>query len=107
MNRITYNRLVRNKIPQIIEADDKEVIYEILSTDDYMTMLDDKLGEEMMEYQDSKDVEKLADILEVVYSIARLKGVSSSELEAMRQKKAEQKGDFSDKIFLKEVIIKI
>lgn len=107
MNRITYNRLVRNKIPQIIEADDKEVIYEILSTDDYMTMLDDKLGEEMMEYQDSKDVEKLADILEVVYSIARLKGVSRSELEEMRQKKAEQKGDFSDKIFLKEVIIKI
>ena len=103
MNRITYNRLVRNKIPQIIEADDKEVVYEILSTDDYMT----KLGEEMMEYQDSKDVEKLADILEVVYSIARLKGVSCSELEAMRQKKAEQKGDFSDKIFLKEVIIKI
>ena len=39
MNRITYNRLVRNKIPQIIEADDKEVVYEILSTDDYMTCL--------------------------------------------------------------------
>ncbi len=106
MNKITYNRLVRNKIPHIIEADDKEVVYEVLSTDDYMTMLDEKLIEEMMEYQDSKDSEKLADILEVVYTIARLKGVSSSELEDMRKQKAEQKGDFSEKIFLKEVIIK-
>lgn len=106
MNKITYNRLVRNKIPYIIEADDKKVVYEILPTDDYITMLDDKLIEEMTEYQDSKDVEKLADILEVIYTIARLNGVSSAELEDMRKEKVEQKGDFSDKIFLKEVIIK-
>lgn len=105
MAKITYNKLVRNKIPQIIEADDKKVIYEILSNAQYMTMLDDKLNEEIREYQDSKNIEKLADIMEVVYTIAMVKGISPDELEEMRKIKAEKRGDFSGKIFLKEVII--
>jgi len=105
MNKITYNKLVRNKIPQIIEADDKKVIYEILSNSEYMTMLDEKLNEEIREYQDSKNVEKLADIMEVVYTIAMVNGLSPDELEEMRKTKAEKRGDFSGKVFLKEVII--
>ncbi|MGB5823660.1 MAG: nucleoside triphosphate pyrophosphohydrolase [Proteocatella sp.] len=105
MSKISYNKLVRNKIPQIIEADNKKVVYEILSDAEYMTMLDDKLNEENTEYQDSKNIEKLADILEVVYTIAMVNGISPGELEEMREIKAEKRGDFSGKVFLKEVII--
>lgn len=105
MNKISYNQLVRNKIPQIIEADDKKVVYEILSDADYMTMLDKKLDEEIAEYQDSKYIEKLADILEVVYTIAMVNGISPGELEEMRKIKAKDRGDFTGKVFLKEVII--
>ena len=67
----------------------------------------EKLSEEWDEYLASKDVggqiEELADILEVVYAIAQAKGVSIEELEAIRAKKAEERGAFKDRILLKWV----
>ncbi len=105
MNK-TYNKLVRDKIPAIIESAGKECTTEILSDVEYLKMLDAKLNEECAEYQADKSIEELADIMEVVYAIAKVRGCSLEKLESIRKQKAEQRGGFEKRILLKEVITK-
>ena len=71
-----------------------------LDNSEFLIRLEKKLVEELEEYQESKNVEELADILEVIYRISELKGVVSDELDKIRQKKAEQRGKFDDNLFL-------
>ena len=99
----TYNKLVRDKIPEIIEKAGKTAYTHILSEEEYMTELDKKLGEEFAEYKADKSIEELADMLEVMYAIAKAKGWSVSELEAVRREKAEKRGAFERRIFLERV----
>lgn len=103
MARIIYNKLVRDLIPDIIEKSGKRVITEILSEEQYRISLDEKLKEELEEYQTSKDIEELADVLEVMYAIVEAKGLTPLDLEMLRKEKAAQRGAFRNKIFLKEV----
>ena len=104
MNNIFYNKLVRDRIPEIIEADGKTCITEILSDAQYLEMLDTKLNEELAEYQESKSLEELADLLEVMQAVVEARGWSWAQLEQVRQEKASQRGGFARKILLKEVI---
>ena len=104
MKKTTYNKLVRDKIPEIISATGKIFHTKILSGDEYNKMLDEKLQEELQEYLESKDVEELADILEVIYAITESKGVSIKDLEKMRNDKARKRGAFKSKILLIDVI---
>ncbi len=104
MKKITYHKLIRDKIPEIIEKDGKIAVTSILSDEEYMEALDKKLMEEIKEYQESKDIEELADILEVIYAIAKAKNRSICELEDIRRNKADKRGSFDRKVFLKEVI---
>ena len=98
-----HNKLVRDKIPEIIEKAGKKAYTHILSEEDYMTELDKKLNEECAEYQADKNIEELADMLEVMYAIAEARGWSVSELEAVRREKAEKRGGFKKKIYLEYV----
>ena len=98
-----YNKLVRDKIPEIIEADGKKCKTRILSNDEYIAALEMKLNEEVAEYQADKNLEEMADILEVLQAICLEKGYSLDELEAMRAKKADERGGFKEKIFLEYV----
>lgn len=100
---ITYNKLVRDQIPEIIEASGKKCDTAVLTDKDFLYMLDKKLGEEVKEYQESHEVEELADVLEVIYAIAKTKGVSKKQLEDIRAAKAEKRGAFEKKILLKSV----
>lgn len=100
----SYHKLVRDFIPNIIEADGKTCIYETLSDDDYIYLLDQKLNEELTEYQDSKSLEELADILEVIQAIVKARGWTLEELERIRANKAAKRGGFKKKILLKEVL---
>ena len=56
-----YNKLVRDRIPEIIAADGKRCTVETLSDEEYLLLLDHKLDEELAEYQESKSLEELAD----------------------------------------------
>lgn len=103
MKAITYNKLVRDKIPAIIEKDGKICTTEILSDEEYLKMLDAKLDEELAEYHKDQNMEELADLLEVIYAVAGARGYSIAELEQVRLEKAEQRGAFKEKIILKEV----
>ena len=98
-----YHKLVRDRIPEIIEADGKTCICETLSDDDYITLLDQKLNEELLEYQESKSLEELADLLEVMQAVVKARGWTLEELEKVRAAKAAKRGGFGKKILLKEV----
>ena len=99
-----YNKLVRDKIPEIIEKSGKKCIIEAMDEKTYLESLDNKLNEELTEYQQDKSIEELADILEVIYAVASARGYSIEELERIRAEKAEKRGGFKDRIWLKEVI---
>lgn len=105
MKRITYNKLVRDRIPEIIEKSGNKCITEILSDEEYIEMLDEKLDEELAEYHKDKNIEELADLLEVVYACAQARGYSLDELEKIRADKADKRGSFSKKILLKETMV--
>lgn len=70
----TYHKLVRDRIPEIIEADGKTCVCETLSDENYISLLDQKLNEELTEYQESKSLEELADLLEVMQAVVKARG---------------------------------
>ena len=98
-----YNKLVRDRIPEIIEKDGKRCVCETLPQDQYITMLDAKLDEELAEYQQSKSLEELADLLEVMGAVVRARGYTWEQLTDIRKKKKEERGGFEKHILLKEV----
>ena len=103
MKKISYHKLVRDKIPDIIKQAGKTYTYTILNDEDYIKQLDEKLNEELAEYQESKSMEELADILEVIYAVATARGSSPEEIESIRQAKALSRGGFEKRILLEEV----
>lgn len=100
---ITYNKLVRDLIPNIIKESGKICTYTVLSDNDYLTMLDAKLNEELAEYQESKSIEELADLLEVIRAVAIARGSSYEEVENIRKDKALKRGGFEKRFLLTEV----
>ena len=95
-----FNKAIRDKIPEIIQKDGHSCNVETLSDEKFLEQLEKKLSEELAEYQNEKNPEELADILEVIYRVAQLKGVSKEELEKVRIKKSEQRGGFEKNLFL-------
>ena len=101
-----YNKLVRDRIPEIIEASGKSCVTEILSDKAYLRLVDAKVDEELAEYHSAQNIEELADLLEVIYAAAMARGYTLEQLESVRAAKAEKRGAFANKILLKEVIEK-
>jgi predicted house-cleaning noncanonical NTP pyrophosphatase (MazG superfamily) len=103
----TYNKLIRDKIPQIIDKEGKSYTLRTLSNEEYVVELKTKLGEELKEYlsaaDDTNAVEELADLLELVQTLSTVHGASPQELEEVRRKKADKRGGFQEKLFLVEV----
>jgi predicted house-cleaning noncanonical NTP pyrophosphatase (MazG superfamily) len=103
----TYNKLVRDRIPEIIEANGKKFSTRVLSDEEYITELKNKSFEELEEYRDAETreeaLEELADLMEIVHAFARSHGTTLEEVEEIRRKKAEKRGAFDEKIFLIEV----
>ena len=97
-----YHKLVRDRIPEIIEASGATCVTEILSDADYLKMLDTKLDEELAEYHQDQNIEELADLLEVIYACAAARGYTREELEKVRAEKAVTRGGFEKKILLLE-----
>ena len=98
-----YNKLVRDRIPEIIENSGSQCKTEILSDEEYLKMLDAKLDEELAEYHKDQSIEELADLLEVIYAATIARGYTLDALEAIRAEKAEKRGGFEKRIFLIEV----
>ena len=95
-----YNKAIRDKIPEIIKKDGYSCNVKTLSDEEFLAEIEKKLSEEVAEYQNDKNPEELADILEVIYRIAKLKGISKEDLEKIREKKATERGYFKKNLFL-------
>jgi len=94
-----YNKLVRDEIPAIIKTNGEKPVTRVLNDTDYVAELIKKLGEEYGEFKEALSIEELADIQEVILALADVLA-SREELEAVRSKKAAQRGAFTRKIFL-------
>lgn len=102
-----YNKLVRDRIPQVIGSTGKRFSTRILNETDYIVELKKKAYEELDEYvntDNKKDaIEELADLLEIIHALSEFHGSSIAVVEEVRQQKAEKRGGFKEKIFLIEV----
>jgi len=103
----TYNKLVRDRIPEIIKNNGKTSTTRILDKKEYIEEVSKKIGEELTEYLEAENkehkVEELADLLELVNALAQYEGVTLEDVEKVRKQKAEKRGGFQERIFLGEV----
>lgn len=104
MKIIEYNKLIRDRIPEIIEKAGKQAVVEKAKGDELLKLLNIKLEEELNEYKESESIEELADLIEVVYGILNHKGVPIEEFEKIRQEKNEKRGAFNEGLVLIKVI---
>ncbi len=93
-------KLVRDNIPEIIRANSETPVTRILSDDEYLIALDDKLREEVAEYLEANDLAEIADILEVLRAILVARGSDYTQIEAIRKEKLDKRGGFEKHISL-------
>lgn len=101
-----YNKLVRDKIPEIIVGNGGEPFTRILDEDEYKVELETKLMEEYNEVllaTGEERVEELADMLEVITALAKLEGKSLEDVIEVKNKKCDKRGGFEKRIFLEKV----
>jgi len=97
-----YNKLIRDKIPEIIKSNGLTPVTHIASPEEYEIKLKEKLQEEVNEFLREPNTNELADILEVVYALGNLYQTDEYQLEQIRKEKAKQRGIFIEKIILDE-----
>jgi predicted house-cleaning noncanonical NTP pyrophosphatase (MazG superfamily) len=100
---VVYNKLIRDRIPQIMEAQGKTFTVLTLNSERYLQTLNEKLREEVTEYIADGSIGELADLAEVLYAILKAKGVSIEEFEAIRVQKRRERGGFDERLFLVSV----
>ena len=102
--RYTYNKLVRDRIPENIDSEPgRKSQYRILDDTEYLKELNRKILEEANEFIEENSIEELGDLMEVINAIMKLKGYSMEEVNKVMKSKAEKKGAFDNKIFLEYV----
>lgn len=101
--KIEYNKLVRDNIPHIIEKEGRKATVRKLDKAETITNLERKLIEEVGEYIEDKTVDELADILEVLYALCEINGITREHLEQIRKSKAQERGAFKKGLFLEYV----
>lgn len=97
---VIYNKLVRDKVPEIIKKTGKICNICTLSDENLKHWLIEKLREEVKEFEEEKNIEELADIIEVIYSIVDTFGFDPKEVYNVREQKRLKNGGFDDKVFL-------
>ena len=102
----TWNKLVRDRVPEIVEADGLKAVTRALNGGEFFDALHDKLIEEVAELKEAADREDViaeaADILEVVTAICDMHGVTMAEVTRRQTLKRGERGAFTERIFLIE-----
>ena len=104
MKTIRYNKLVRDRVPEIIIKSGKRPIVRRATGKELLEFLNEKLKEELQEYLESREIEELLDLTEVIYGILSVKGISINEFHNMREEKKRERGAFEEGAILLEVI---
>lgn len=102
-----FEKLVRDKIPDIIKKNDIVVNEKKLSESEFLEALKDKLLEEALEFKNAKSAdglkEELADSLEVIYSILKHLKIDFEDIEKIRYAKNVEKGSFEKRIYVSSI----
>lgn len=98
-----HDKLVRDRIPEIIRDSGKIPLCETLSDEQYLDALEQKLLEEAQEYRQIPCMEEMADLLEVIEAICRARGFETETLQNIKKEKARKRGAFEKRIFLHAV----
>ena len=102
--RYTYNKLVRDKIPENINSEPgRKSKYRILNDKEYLNELNKKVIEEANEFIEENSIEELGDLMEVINAIMQFKNYKTEELHKVMKEKADKKGAFNNKIYLEYV----
>lgn len=99
-----FRKLVRDKIPEIIEGNGRQPIYHVADDAEFEKELLKKLREEVDEYIENPTPEEMIDILEVIISLYSVKEYDKNELESLRVKKLQERGGFFGRIILDETM---
>jgi len=97
-----YNKLVRDKIPDVIKANGDEAIFHVAGDEEYYEKLKEKVLEEFNEFVEDESPEEFVDLMEVLDAIAEYIGFDKAQLEAIRRAKNEKRGAFKGRIILDE-----
>jgi predicted house-cleaning noncanonical NTP pyrophosphatase (MazG superfamily) len=97
-----YNKLVRDKIIEHIQSKGEDASYYVACPLEYKEKLLHKLEEEVKEFQEARNHEELADILEVIDAIVKYFDWDMTEVQALQKEKREKKGAFSKRLILEE-----
>lgn len=100
---MSYNKLVRDKIPDIIRNNGEEPITKVLADDEYKLELEKKLNEELVETLEATGIDRITemgDMLEVMISLAKLENKSLDDIIKACKTNREKRGGFENKIFL-------
>lgn len=97
-----YDKLVRDKIPEYIKSKGGTPITHIADDAEYWQKLKEKLVEEFDEFKKDESLEEFADLLEVIDALAEYKNFDRAAIEAIKRKKAEERGKFRGRIILDE-----
>ncbi len=104
MKHTTYHKLVRDKIPQIIEASGRKAVVQNVAQNERLPLLQEKLKEELAEYLQCGSLEELADLLEVMHGVVVCSGHAWGDVESIRNAKRQERGGFEQGILLLEVV---
>ena len=101
---IDYNKLIRDKIPEIIEAAGKE--YQLHQADDqeYLKSLLAKVREELQEFEQQPSPEEMADIFEVLAALIAYFDFDEEKIKEHQKKKRAERGGFKKRLILDKVI---
>lgn len=97
-----YSKLVRDKIPEIIESKGEVCTTHIAGNEEYWEKLKEKLQEEIMEFLEDENEDELADVLEVLDAIITYKKFDKKDVLKLQKVKAEKRGGFEKRIILDE-----
>lgn len=97
-----YNKLIRDKIPEIIKSRGGSAITHIAGNEEYRTKLKEKLQEEVTEFLAAENMEEMADIIEVIDAICVVWGFDKEALLNVKEKKKADRGGFEKRIILEE-----
>ena len=102
-----YNKLVRDKIPDIIKGNGENPVIKVLNEDEYKKELEKKLYEEYNEVISANGqdrLEELADMLEVIAALAKIEGKTLEDVSLIAHQKVLKRGSFNNRIYLEKVI---
>lgn len=97
-----YNKLVRDRIPEIIQSSGNNYEIEVVSDEVALEYLYKKLNEEVSELLEDKNLDEIADVMEVLFAIGGKYGYTEDDVLNRRNEKRDARGGFEDNLILKK-----